>query len=147
MGRIAPRIGRRAVRTDGKNDVQELQGRKKIQSKSCRSGARGFTARLSETIYSWRISPHSGARKEDGEAAALSFARLGSDATSVGLRDTLDDRQAQAGAAPIPLRLSVSAEYAGHCVGCIAYGWLLDRQLELRPGVCEPHAYSPAAWH
>ena len=36
MGRIAPRIGRRAVRTDGKNDVQELQGQKKIQSKSYR---------------------------------------------------------------------------------------------------------------
>jgi hypothetical protein len=71
--------------------------------------------------YPWRTGPRSEAGKEDDEATAFSFSRLRGDAASVGLRDTLDDRQAQVGAAPITVRLSVGVEDGRQCLVRNAY--------------------------
>src|SRR4029450_13630588 len=56
-------------------------------------------------------------RQDDREAATLSCARLRTDVTSVGFRHTLDDRQAQPGAAPISVCLSVGGEDVGQRLG------------------------------
>jgi hypothetical protein len=86
----------------------------------------------------------SGARKENGEAAAFSFARLRGYATPVGLRDTLYDRQAQASAAPISVRLSVGIEDSGQRLGGNAHARVLDPVLELRARVGELYEHAAA---
>src|SRR5206468_6627801 len=88
---------------------------------------------------------HSRARKEDREAASLSFARLRGYATSVGLSDAVHDRQAQASAAPIPMGLAVRVEDVREGIRGDAHACVLDLELELRARVDGPHDDAPAA--
>src|SRR6266850_280822 len=89
--------------------------------------------------------PHSRAREEDGEAAALPFARLGGHATSVSVRDAPHDRQAQAGTASILVCLSVGVEDARQRIGGDAHARVLDLELELWARVDDPYDDAPAA--
>src|SRR4029453_12400083 len=81
----------------------------------------------------------------DGEAAALSFMRLGGYATSMSLGDALHDREAQAGTAPTLVGLPVGLEDVRQGIGWDAHPRILDLELELRAGVDEPHETAPAA--
>ena len=89
--------------------------------------------------------PRSRAGEENGEAAALSFMRVGGHTTAVSVRDAPHDRQAQAGAAPILVCLSVGVEDARQGISGDPYARVLDLELELRARVDEPHNHAATA--
>jgi hypothetical protein len=64
----------------------------------------------------------------------------------VGGRDTLHDRQTQAGAAAISVRLSVRVEDDRESIGGDAHAGVLDLELELRARVDDAHGDAPTRW-
>src|SRR4029450_3930504 len=93
----------------------------------------------------WPGPDHSRAREKNREATPLPFVRLRGYATSVGLCDALHDRQAQAGAAPIPVGLPVGVEDVRQGIRGDAHARVLDLELELRARGDGPHDDAPAA--
>src|SRR4029450_11848240 len=85
----------------------------------------------SDSFLHHRSGLPSRARKKDSEPAPLSFARLRGHRTSMGLRNALHDRRAQAGAAPTLVGLPVRLE-------------------DVRQGIgweCHPRVYSESHTH